>query len=124
MPSRLCIWPRKTQFCTVDSIAYRVKFEIGDEVEERIGELLEIALSSSLFLTASYGSLYIDLLQASLFLLNIMMCNSNVCSRKKKDGTLAAKRSVSIRGYVLEIYVWEIFLILEYILLEIIKYHL
>jgi hypothetical protein len=61
-----------------------VKFEIGDEVEERIGELLEIALSSSLFLTASYGSLYIDLLQASLFLLNIMMCNSNVCSRKKR----------------------------------------
>ena len=33
MASRSCIWPCKTQFCTIDCIVYRVKFEIGDEDE-------------------------------------------------------------------------------------------
>jgi hypothetical protein len=44
MSSRSCVWSCKTMFCTKDNTVYRVKFEIGVEVGDGIGERLETTL--------------------------------------------------------------------------------
>jgi hypothetical protein len=56
----LCIWPYKIPFCTIDETAYRIYFEIGDTIENEIGEMLEIAQWFLKMATGTYplGSAY------------------------------------------------------------------
>jgi hypothetical protein len=51
-----CVWPCKTLFCTIDCTAYKVNFEIGSEIGDRIERLLDTALANARFLVTYTSS--------------------------------------------------------------------